>query len=319
MTCIYPLRTVAIEKEEIILVIGSSTMRALELIQDPRIRTCIKPATTYACFSDPTHPVTTSIEQFLRKYTSQDHYNVLACLVYFGNSSRYPDGSGLMAVYAHMFEQLRTNKNTCYKPVVDRAGAGVAALIVMIRKYLHKSKPVSLMHPLPSSYSDKELVPYMLKYKMIPADDEQHRGWVDKLVRRMNGNMWTPMHHINRRISKVVSHEASSCHSFDVWAEITGGQTVVQGQRVVLDAYSNTDTSDISCHLNFEALLPVMLRLFSEQTSVKFKFNLKELKRSRELYEVERGNRPHKQPDFQAQKCMKTSVTPIAFVSGGML
>jgi hypothetical protein len=312
-------RNIETYREDVILVIGSSTMRAMELIQDPRIRTCIKSASTFSCFNNPKHLVTIAIGRFLQHYTSDDSYRILACLVYFGHHSRYDEGAGLMAAYTQMFTQLGNDKSPCYRSVVECAGEGVVAMCSLLRKYLTKSQPISLMCPLPASYSDTELVDYMLKYNVIPTDAGSYREWVVTLVRRMGGNMWLPMQNINRHIRKRVTNHTDNIQCFDLWIELTGNRAVVQGQLAVLDVYSNTSGKDISCHLNYEALLPLMLRQFSKQTVVCFNYNLDELKCSRESYEIERGNRPHKQPGFQAKTCLKTPMRPIRFVSGGML
>jgi hypothetical protein len=307
------------EQQDIILVIGSSTMRAMELIQDPRIRTCIKPASTFSCFNNPEHLVTIAVGRFLQHYTSDDSCRIIACLVYFGHHSRYDEGAGIMAAYTQMFTQLGNGKSPCYRSVVDCAGEGVVAMCSMLRTFLNKSQPISLMCPLPASYSDTELVEYMLKYKVIPTDTGSYMEWVVALVRRMGGDMWRPMQHINRRVRKRVVADTDNIKCFDLWTELTGNRAVVQGQMAVLDIYSNTSGIDISCHLNYEALLPLMLRRFSEQTAVKFEFDTDELENSRASYELERANRPHKQPDFQANKRLKTCAGPIKFVSGGML
>ena len=301
---------------DVILVIGSSTLRAMELIQDPRIRSCIKPASTVSCFSYPNHVVTLSVERFLKQYTS-DSYNVLGCLVYFGNSSQYIEGAGMMAAYELMFEQHDKNEKLSYKPVVERADKGVQAMVLMLRKYLDKAQPISVMLPLPASYTDTDLILYMRKYRSLPVDYVKYERLVSTLVGRMNGDMWCPMRHINQRMCKRVASETGPIKCFDLWQELTDGKPVVQGQRAVLDAYSNTDALDISCHLNFEALLPLMLRRFSEQTGLLFKYDLEALRLSRAIYQTERNGRPHKQPHFQSYVLDYSA--PIKFVSGGML
>jgi hypothetical protein len=309
-------------REDIILVIGSSTMRAMELIQDPRIRTCIKSASTFACFNDLNNLVTISVDRFLRRYTSDDSYRVIACLVYFGHHSKHGDGAGLMAVYNQMFTQLENGASPCYKSVVHRCGEGVVAMCLMLRKYLTKSQPISLMCPLPASYSDTYLVDYMLKYNVIPTDAGSCREWAVTLVRQMGGNMWLPMQHINNHVRKCVAkHTDDNIQCFDLWTELTGNRAVIQGQMAVLDVYSNTAITgnDISCHLNYEALIPLMLRQFSKQTAVCLNCNIDQLNSSRASYEIERRKRPHKQPDFKTKKCLKTHMEPIRFMSGGML
>jgi len=315
--------TTETEPEEIILVIGSSTLRAMELIQDPRIRTCIKPGCNVACFNNPDNLTTIGVGRFLQRYTTDDSYKIIACLVYFGNHSRHGEDAGLMNVYTQMFTQLEKGMDPCYRSVIDSAGEGVMAMGLMLRKYLTKSQPISLMCPLPASYSDAELIEYMLKYGVIPTDTGSglvpQREWVVTLVRLMNGNMWTPMQHINRRMRKRLANSTYNIKSFDLWTELTGNRPVVQGQLAVLDVYSNVSGAGVSCHLNYEAMLPMMLHQFSKQTAVCFDCNLDELKHSRESYQLERQNRPHNQPEFEAKTCLDTRKRPIRFISGGML
>ena len=301
---------------DVVLVIGSSTLRAMNLIQDPRIRSCIKPASTVSCFINPNHVVTLAVKRFLKQYTCGS-YNILGCLIYFGNSSQYVEGAGMMAAYELMFEQHDKNEKMDYKPVVERADKGVQAMLLMLRKYLNKAQPISMMLPLPASYTDPELLPYMRKYRSLPVDGVKYERLVRTLVGRMGGDMWCPMRHINQRMCKRVASETGPIKCFDLWQELTNGKPVVQGQRAVLDAYSNTDALDISCHLNFEAVLPLMLRRFSEQTGLLFKYDLEALRLSRAIYQAERDSRPHKQPTFQSY--VPHYGAPIRFISGGLL
>jgi len=309
--------------EEIILVIGSSTVRAMELLEDPRIRTCIKSGCNLACFNNPENLVTIGIGRFLQRYTTDDSYKIIGCLVYFGNHSRHGEDAGLMNAYTQMFIQLENGLDPCYKSVIDAAGEGVMAMGKMLRKYLNKSQPISLMLPLPASYSDTELVDYMMKYKCITTDDTndllKYKKMVIMLVRRMNGNLWLPMQHINRRIRKRLSSSTYNIKSFDLWAELTGNRPVVQGKVAVKQKYNNVTGNDISCHLNYEALIPLIVRQFSKQTAVCFEYNLDKLKCSRESYVSERNNRVHKQPDFESKTCSDKSLGPIKFIFGGML
>jgi hypothetical protein len=315
--------TTDIEPEEIILVIGSSTLRAMELIQDPRIRTCIKPGCNLACFNNPDNLITIGVRRFLQRYATDDSYKIIACLVYFGNHSRHGEDGGLMNAYTQMFTQLENGSNPCYRSVIDAAGEGVLAMGKMLRKYLSKSQPISLMCPLPASYSDTELVEYMMKYGVIPSDNGSgllhYRKLVTTLVRRMNGDMWTPMKHINKRICKRLTNSTYNINSFDLWTEVTGNRPVVQGKHAVMEVYNNVCGKDISCHLNYEALIPLILRQFSKLTAVNIDCNLDALKCSRESYEMERQNRPFKRLDIEVKPCLQTHKRPIQFISGGML